>query len=127
MVYIRSDKKPPIRTDKRAFHPRFYWAGLDFNGRGLAREFSPLHKIEDGMPLHRRLASVVHGLRRRQLLTHEVLRVPADRLHPHADNVGAVGIGQLEPTSELAPGKTRKGLGFRHLRVTLSDTGDQAP
>lgn len=55
-----------------------------------------VHRLEYGVPAHRRLFAVVCGNRRCELLPHEILSMPPDRLHALFFNVCPVRHCQME-------------------------------
>ena len=70
-----------------------------------------VHRLEDGMPAHGRLPTILLRLGRRELHTDKILGVSPDRLQTHASNVRAICRGQLEPRTELRPPEPHKRAG----------------
>ena len=69
-------------------------------------------RLEDRMPPHRGLPSVVQRLGGSEPATDEILRVSANRIHPLLRNVPAVFIRQPEPATELRPRQSLE----RHIK-----------
>ena len=76
-----------------------------------------VHRLEDGMPAHGRLPTILLRLGRRELHTDKILGVSPDRLQTHASNVRAICRGQLEPRTELRPPEPHKRLRLRHAAI----------
>ena len=76
-----------------------------------------VHRLEDGMPAHGRLPTILLRLGRRELHTDKILGVSLDRLQTHASNVRAICRGQLELRTELRPPEPHKRLRLRHAAI----------
>ena len=65
-------------------------------------------RLEDGMPAHRRLPTVVWRICGRKARSDEVLAVGTDRLQPLVGNVFSVRLRQMESATELRLRQPRK-------------------
>ena len=96
----------------RARREQVHLVRLDLHRRGVhllpdeaTREVMKFNWEQAGMP-----ATLVSRLGRRELRPHEILGVSPDRLHPDAEDVGAVRVVQLKPAAELRLPEPRKRL-----------------
>ena len=90
------------RTSPRHFPPLLHAAA--------AAHRRAMHRLEDRMSAHGRLASVLQRLGRSEFLADEILRMSPNSCESHAVNVRTVLRRQPEPTAELRLPEPRKCL-----------------